>query len=119
MVLFFIVKFLLILFAAASLQTALILCHRSDPDGSYKGELHLIPVKKSTRRPATKKICNNGPSCRVGEASRAHPKGLARLPNIYLSVMYQADPYPFEIDVNHSEAYLTGVPSGKFNRAIP
>ena len=27
---------------------------------------------------------------RVGEARRAHPKGLARLPNIYNSEMYQA-----------------------------
>ncbi len=35
------------------------------------------------------KICNDGPSYRVGEAPRATPYGLARLPNIDLSVMYQ------------------------------
>ena len=35
------------------------------------------------------KICNDGPSYRVGEAPRAKPFGLARLPNIDLSVMYQ------------------------------
>ena len=35
------------------------------------------------------KICNDGPSYRVGEAPRATPFGLARLPNIDLSVMYQ------------------------------
>jgi uncharacterized cupredoxin-like copper-binding protein len=35
------------------------------------------------------KICNDGPSYRVGEAPRAIPFGLARLPNIDLSVMYQ------------------------------
>ena len=34
-------------------------------------------------------ICNDGPSYRVGEAPRATPFGLARLPNIDLSVMYQ------------------------------
>ena len=32
---------------------------------------------------------NDPPSYRVGEASRANPKGLARLPNIYNSEMYQ------------------------------
>jgi len=35
------------------------------------------------------KICNDGPSYRVGEAPRATPFGLARLPNIDPSVMYQ------------------------------
>jgi len=42
------------------------------------------------------KICNDGPSYRVGEAPRATPFGLARLPNIDLSVMYQKsyDPNP-------------------------
>ena len=34
---------------------------------------------------------SDSPSYRVGEASRAHPNGLARLPNIYSSVMYQAN----------------------------
>jgi len=32
---------------------------------------------------------NDAPSYRVGEARRATPKGLARLPNIYPSEMYQ------------------------------
>ena len=32
---------------------------------------------------------NDAPSYRVGEASRARPKGLPRLPNIYNLEMYQ------------------------------
>ena len=36
------------------------------------------------------KKCCEVPRCRVGEAPRAHPKGLARLPNIYISEVYQA-----------------------------
>ena len=35
------------------------------------------------------KICNDVPSYRVGEESRASPKGLTLLPNIYTSEMYQ------------------------------
>ena len=35
------------------------------------------------------KICNGVPSYRVGEESRANPKGLPLLPNIYSSERYQ------------------------------
>ena len=35
------------------------------------------------------KICNGVPSYRVGEESRANPKGLTLLPNIYTSERYQ------------------------------
>jgi len=35
------------------------------------------------------KISNDTPSYRVGEAPRAHPKGLTRLPNIYNLERYQ------------------------------
>ena len=38
------------------------------------------------------KTCNDVPSYSVGEASRANPKGLARLPNIYNSERYQKLP---------------------------
>ena len=37
----------------------------------------------------TNKISNDAPSYRVGEALRASPKGLARLPNIYNLERYQ------------------------------
>src|SRR5210317_1184164 len=55
------------------------------------GELHRHAFLKriSSLFMSISKICNDGPSYRVGEAPRATPFGLARLPNIDLSVMYQ------------------------------
>ena len=38
---------------------------------------------------AINKICNGVPSYRVGEESRANPKGLTLLPNIYPSERYR------------------------------
>jgi len=55
------------------------------------GELHQFNMNKGyPRYLAIIKMCNDSPSYRLGEASRAHPKGLARLPNIYPSERYQA-----------------------------
>ena len=36
------------------------------------------------------KICNDVPSYRVGEETRAKPKGLTLFPNIYTSERYQS-----------------------------
>jgi hypothetical protein len=66
-----------VFFSAASLQTDLTSCHRHVPDGQKnRGASPLLVVKN--RFPeylADTKICNNSPSCRVGEASRARQKG--------------------------------------------
>ncbi len=45
------------------------------------------------------KICNGGPGYRVEEASRAHPKGLDCLPNIYnleMCQLFLGEPYAQE-----------------------
>ncbi len=82
------VKFLLFMFFS---------CHVADrsnnsvtgiiPDGFKRGELRLQQIVNGNL--AVVKMYNNGPSNRVGEAPRASPKGLARLPNICYSETYQ------------------------------
>ena len=54
-----------------------------------RGSFTFFPKKSLIEYLPISKMCNDGPSYRVGEASRASPKGLARLPNIYNSEMYQ------------------------------
>jgi len=51
--------------------------------------IYLNLLRRLTGSLVNTKTCNGGPSYRVGEASRAHPKGLDRLPNIYNLEMYQ------------------------------
>jgi hypothetical protein len=56
----------------------------------YTGELHLFVVQnRLTEFLTIKEIPSNGPSYGVGQAPRASPKGLTRLPNIHPSEMYQ------------------------------
>jgi hypothetical protein len=81
MVLFFMVEFLLFGIAAASWQTAHLYYATS--------KLWMANRGASPRNLFIRKKFNDYPSYRVGEASRAHPKGLALLPNISPSEMYQ------------------------------
>ena len=56
----------------------------------YTGELRLFVVQNRLTEFLTfKEISSNGPSYGVGQAPRASPKGLTRLPNIHTSERYQ------------------------------
>jgi hypothetical protein len=56
----------------------------------FTKELHLFFIDGKS---AGGKILNDGPSYRAGEAPRASPFGLARLPYILRLEMYQLSPY--------------------------
>ena len=75
------VEFLLFGIAAASLQTSHLYYATSKIWMANRGA--------SPRNLFIRKKFNDSTSYRVGEASRAHPKGLALLPNISPSEMYQ------------------------------
>jgi len=94
MVLFFMVKFLLSVFQL--LHCRLILNYTTGVHRMVisRGSFTFFPKKSLIEYLPISKMCNDGPSYRVGEASRASPKGLARLPNIYNSEMYQT--YTFD-----------------------
>jgi len=58
-----------------------------------RGSFTFFPKKSLIEYLPISKMCNDGPSYRVGEASRTSPKGLARLPNIYNLERYQVSTF--------------------------
>ena len=81
---------LLLFFAAALLQTAINYATGVTRMAHIKGGVsHNVRKKLIKKYVVTNEISNDAPSYRVGEALRASPKGLARLPNIYNLERYQ------------------------------